>query len=103
MEEEQKIRLKALLSAIQNISVYIEDLKIERNLLLNEFRTLQPVNVIDAELHELKNEIEVYKGNIDKQKSFLHDFMKIKKKFLSNFFVPTDTKLSSKGEDNDVN
>ncbi len=103
MEEEQKIRLKALLSAIQNISVYIEDLKTERNLLLNEFRTLQPVNAIDIELKELKNEIEVYKENIDKQKSFLLDFMKIKKKFLSNFFVPTDIKLSSKREDNDVN
>jgi len=42
MEEREKLRLLALVSAIRDISAKIEDLKIERNLLLDEFDRLQP-------------------------------------------------------------
>jgi hypothetical protein len=42
MQEKEKLRLLALVITIRNISARIEDLKIQRNLLLDEFRKFQP-------------------------------------------------------------
>jgi hypothetical protein len=41
MKEEEIIRLKALISAIHRVTVKIEDLKVERNLLIEEFKKIQ--------------------------------------------------------------
>jgi hypothetical protein len=44
MQEKEQLRLLALVSAIRDISAKIEDLKIQRNLLLDEFGKLKPAS-----------------------------------------------------------